>query len=142
MRARTARWSAGIGALRRCRLQSWPLVSLTLSFVIACGTRERWTPQSGFTEEGINRVRARVSRGCAQACQWEVRQTSRDGRSETLQQLTLTVIQIAQLGGERTLDFFGSNLLEGAAQVCKSAPDRSEERRVGKECRSRWSPCH
>src|SRR5258708_32794032 len=24
----------------------------------------------------------------------------------------------------------------------KEAPDRSEERRVGKECRSRWSPYH
>ena len=23
-----------------------------------------------------------------------------------------------------------------------SSPDRSEERRVGKECRSRWSPYH
>ena len=23
-----------------------------------------------------------------------------------------------------------------------SAVERSEERRVGKECRSRWSPCH
>src|SRR5205807_9722981 len=101
-----ARESARCGAVV-CRVGHWE--SLTLSFVIARGTRERWTPQSGFTEEGINRVRARVSRGCAQACQWEVRQTSRDGRSETLQQLTLTVIQIAQLGGERTLDFFGSN---------------------------------
>ena len=29
--------------------------------------------------------------------------------------------------------------------VCEGAlhdPQRSEERRVGKECRSRWSPCH
>ena len=24
----------------------------------------------------------------------------------------------------------------------KQVPDRSEERRVGKECRSRWSPYH
>ena len=28
----------------------------------------------------------------------------------------------------------------GAAGAC--ADDRSEERRVGKECRSRWSPYH
>src|ERR1035438_10728616 len=27
-------------------------------------------------------------------------------------------------------------------QVIKTGPDRSEERRVGKECRSRWSPYH
>ena len=26
-------------------------------------------------------------------------------------------------------------------QLCEK-PDRSEERRVGKECRSRWSPYH
>ena len=26
--------------------------------------------------------------------------------------------------------------------LCNNAHDRSEERRVGKECRSRWSPYH
>ena len=26
--------------------------------------------------------------------------------------------------------------------IAQSAPGRSEERRVGKECRSRWSPYH
>ena len=29
-----------------------------------------------------------------------------------------------------------------AAAYCTSACARSEERRVGKECRSRWSPYH
>ena len=33
--------------------------------------------------------------------------------------------------------YFGTNL-SGA----EFAPSRSEERRVGKECRSRWSPYH
>jgi hypothetical protein len=28
------------------------------------------------------------------------------------------------------------------AYLLTTAPDRSEERRVGKECRSRWSPYH
>ena len=28
------------------------------------------------------------------------------------------------------------------AEAQKTDPDRSEERRVGKECRSRWSPYH
>ena len=32
------------------------------------------------------------------------------------------------------------NLMEGYGGDNPSA--RSEERRVGKECRSRWSPCH
>ena len=27
-------------------------------------------------------------------------------------------------------------------EIVAAAPDRSEERRVGKECRSRWSPYH
>ena len=27
-------------------------------------------------------------------------------------------------------------------KILKIKPDRSEERRVGKECRSRWSPYH
>src|SRR5439155_22852757 len=38
---------------------------------------------------------------------------------------------------------------QGAAKITKemidnaaAIADRSEERRVGKECRSRWSPCH
>src|SRR5258705_12981134 len=31
---------------------------------------------------------------------------------------------------------------DAAAVVVEDAPGRSEERRVGKECRSRWSPYH
>src|SRR2546427_2564158 len=30
----------------------------------------------------------------------------------------------------------------GAARLLAMIPSRSEERRVGKECRSRWSPYH
>src|SRR5258708_14932171 len=36
----------------------------------------------------------------------------------------------------------GKGLLEGTLQAGTSAVSRSEERRVGKECRSRWSPYH
>ena len=39
----------------------------------------------------------------------------------------------------------GKNLADWGAEVIKVEPvsgDRSEERRVGKECRSRWSPYH
>src|SRR5256885_4066176 len=32
--------------------------------------------------------------------------------------------------------------VEDAAAIKETAPLRSEERRVGKECRSRWSPYH
>ena len=31
---------------------------------------------------------------------------------------------------------------EGQVKIYKMSFDRSEERRVGKECRSRWSPYH
>src|SRR2546425_1821016 len=37
--------------------------------------------------------------------------------------------------------FFGSDAL-GYIGITNRAVDRSEERRVGKECRSRWSPYH
>ena len=33
-------------------------------------------------------------------------------------------------------------LARGKAVVSTALPERSEERRVGKECRSRWSPYH
>ena len=45
-----------------------------------------------------------------------------------------------------TLKYNGSQLLidcgEGTQVAMKKAGIRSEERRVGKECRSRWSPYH
>ena len=34
------------------------------------------------------------------------------------------------------------NELSGRMDIVKEVPWRSEERRVGKECRSRWSPYH
>jgi len=42
-------------------------------------------------------------------------------------------------GGIRTLDQMEAILKAGAEKV---VINRSEERRVGKECRSRWSPYH
>ena len=37
---------------------------------------------------------------------------------------------------------FSNPFDEEGASVPSSERDRSEERRVGKECRSRWSPYH
>ena len=53
----------------------------------------------------------------------------------------------AQFGGQRfgemevwALEGFGAaNILQ---EILTIKSDRSEERRVGKECRSRWSPYH
>ena len=45
-------------------------------------------------------------------------------------------------GEARTFDADAPLLDEGDALVATSSGSRSEERRVGKECRSRWSPYH
>ena len=44
---------------------------------------------------------------------------------------------------EITLDGLRDDILSGIAQLKRIGMEkRSEERRVGKECRSRWSPYH
>src|SRR6266511_1615513 len=51
----------------------------------------------------------------------------------------------AVVGGERSLwtrRLHNSTSEEGILDSPESLPLRSEERRVGKECRSRWSPHH
>ena len=41
------------------------------------------------------------------------------------------------------MDLFQSEIMEaGTTFIRENEPARSEERRVGKECRSRWSPYH
>ena len=45
---------------------------------------------------------------------------------------------------KRFADLFNAILFQGKAVILPENlhPSRSEERRVGKECRSRWSPYH
>ena len=45
-------------------------------------------------------------------------------------------------GGEKTYFLGGREMGPWVAALSAGASDRSEERRVGKECRSRWSPYH
>ena len=55
------------------------------------------------------------------------------------------ILQISQeKGGERYVKHFDAwqHLLIMLYAVIKRFDSRSEERRVGKECRSRWSPYH
>ena len=60
---------------------------------------------------------------------------------ETLPLTRRKVVRQTQ-GGSVTIRGIG-NLMSHMAKCCKPVPgDRSEERRVGKECRSRWSPYH
>ena len=51
-----------------------------------------------------------------------------------------TVLQILKDNGYFTIDYdyFSHQVINNS----KSVHSRSEERRVGKECRSRWSPYH
>ena len=51
-----------------------------------------------------------------------------------------TRITAAELPVERLLGEYC--FPERFREACRACPDRSEERRVGKECRSRWSPYH
>src|SRR3712207_9388702 len=53
----------------------------------------------------------------------------------------------AELGEQADLVVDGAGVAQHRAFLAglgpaEHAPDRSEERRVGKECRSRWSPYH
>ena len=52
---------------------------------------------------------------------------------------TLGVSSGASFGAVLAL-MFGMNIV--GVQIITLVDDRSEERRVGKECRSRWSPYH
>ena len=57
--------------------------------------------------------------------------------------MTKSALQIARADYQPKLP----KALKGAVKVKEGEPtqsvaDRSEERRVGKECRSRWSPYH
>ena len=47
----------------------------------------------------------------------------------------------AHITNQRTMEIFRDMGIEEDV-VEKATPQRSEERRVGKECRSRWSPYH
>mgnify|MGYP002525556784 CR=1 FL=1 len=57
------------------------------------------------------------------------------------ERLDLVATQCSEFGGQTKV--YAVDVLNGSD--CKKAIDdfiRSEERRVGKECRSRWSPYH
>src|SRR5690242_7753265 len=48
----------------------------------------------------------------------------------------------AKLAGERRLEHIEGFDFGNSPRELEGEPARSEERRVGKECRSRWSPDH
>ena len=56
--------------------------------------------------------------------------------------LLLFLRELAAAADKRSLRLQNEALPAGALRLLELADDRSEERRVGKECRSRWSPYH
>src|SRR5205807_6413214 len=63
----------------------------------------------------------------------------RDYKVTGVQTCALPIYAFDRCGGEQCLE---RHLDVGALLGRKSVRHRSEERRVGKECRSRWSPDH
>src|SRR3712207_6955856 len=57
---------------------------------------------------------------------------------ELVEKLLHALDGVVDVGGER----FHGQVLEALEDVLHGLAHRSEERRVGKECRSRWSPYH
>src|SRR2546423_12098759 len=66
--------------------------------------------------------------------------------AEVLRETVRDVDLVSRWGGEEFLLVLPGTDGAGAAQLAErvrgTLRDRSEERRVGKECRSRWSPYH
>ena len=54
----------------------------------------------------------------------------------------LFIILVAIVGGIPTIVITGYIPVMIAQKIYRKVKYRSEERRVGKECRSRWSPYH
>src|SRR2546426_11955567 len=52
------------------------------------------------------------------------------------------VAEAALTGGMTALERFSIRLMQPVLPMLAQPAQRSEERRVGKECRSRWSPYH
>src|SRR2546422_8942882 len=76
-----------------------------------------------------------------------------DGRWDSQQPTRVSPLGLPPTGGTRTergggvmasltSHFAGSLINEVRGYFSVERRDRSEERRVGKECRSRWSPYH
>ena len=51
-------------------------------------------------------------------------------------------MEIKKIENEHKIMIFSDKKKTGFLEYTKKMDDRSEERRVGKECRSRWSPYH
>ena len=60
-----------------------------------------------------------------------------DGRFEDLESLVIARFDIEESGDDQSLFAVATS-----AEISRDSLNRSEDRRVGKECSSRWSPYH
>src|SRR5258707_9848554 len=90
--------------------------------------------EDGIRDIGVTGVQTcalPISLGCA----WlDAGETER--ASEIFSELAATESLFASRAAQKISE------VEAMRGASRSAPGRSEERRVGKECRSRWSPYH
>ena len=78
----------------------------------------------------------------------EVRRTKGDAMGSVVLGEAIGAIRSWSMGetrssqGPHATEAFGSLVFNDQVQQARLGTSRSEERRVGKECRSRWSPYH
>ena len=65
-----------------------------------------------------------------------------DGRADDELRSLSFARDFTEMAAGSCLVTFGRTRVLCTASVGEGVPPRSEERRVGKECRSRWSPYH
>ena len=89
-----------------------------------------------FLEQAVGQVQAQIERQLAPYHEALALLQTIPGVSATSAAAIL-----AESGGDMTR-FPSAKPLASWAGLCPGNKQRSEERRVGKECRSRWSPYH
>src|SRR5256885_11157637 len=77
-----------------------------------------------------------------QTCALPISYLRNEGAVATVSYVVLFLIVADRLRDRQQFERLISVLLAAALPVCVYGIARSEERRVGKECRSRWSPYH
>src|SRR2546427_9390359 len=90
-------------------------------------------------EDGIRDLTVTGVQTCALPISYPVRRHIADALSETGQAFQRA---LPCSGGEATFAIQAVGHAHRLAQAVDHPQLRSEERRVGKECRSRWSPYH
>src|SRR5437588_7125758 len=114
--------------------------ALVLVGLIAAGA---WFGRSGGAALPVRTVMAQPIAGAASASVLDATGYVTARREATVSaQITGTLTEVLIEEGDHVKSGQVLGRLEDTAQRAALAQARSEERRVGKECRSRWSPYH